>query len=128
MHTSVEGKLEPAGIPVRREGAKYPGPEGGLHSTAADLARFSQMMLNGGELDSSRILSSAGGDLMTSLHTGSITAGFAPGMGFGYGWTVVRHVDGTFRGSSIGTYGHGGAYRTYGFVDSEKELNRSHLV
>ena len=122
VYSSADGALERANINLRREGAKYPAPEGGLYSTAADLFRFYQMMLNGGELSGARILSPGTVELMTALHTGDITAGFAPGMGFGYGWTVVRNVDGTFRGNSIGTYGHGGAYRTYGFIDPHKEL------
>jgi len=122
VYSIADGELERADVPVRREGAKYPAPEGGLYSTAADLFRFYQMMLNGGTLSGARILSPGTVELMTQLHTGDITAGFAPGMGFGYGWTVVRNVDGTFRGNSIGTYGHGGAYRTYGFIDPHKQL------
>jgi CubicO group peptidase (beta-lactamase class C family) len=105
-----------------REGAKYPGPEGGLFSTARDMARFYQMMLNSGELDGHRILSPAAMHLMTQVHTGDLTAGFAPGQGWGLGWGIVRNVDGEFRMSSIGTFGHGGAWRTLGFVDPAKDM------
>ncbi|MEZ5393073.1 MAG: serine hydrolase domain-containing protein [Bryobacterales bacterium] len=99
-----------------------PAPEGGLHSTSADLLRFYQMFLNGGELDGVRIVSPSTVETMTHNHTGDLTAGFAPGMGFGFGWTLVRNVDGTSRGNSIGTYGHGGAWRTYAFIDPVKNL------
>ena len=80
------------------------------------------MMLNGGALNGRRVLSRASVEMMTRVHTGELTAGFSPGMGFGLGWSVVRNVAGTFRLNSIGTYGHGGLYHTYGFVDPQKEL------
>ena len=122
VYESVGGELRPGAVPLEWPATLYPAPEGGLHSTAADLHRFYQMFLNGGELDGVRIVSPSTVKVMTRNHTAELEAGFAPGMGFGYGWTVVRNVDGTFRGNSIGTYGHGGAWRTYGFVDPAKQL------
>jgi CubicO group peptidase (beta-lactamase class C family) len=59
---------------------------------------------------------------MTRVQTGEFAAGFAPGLGWGLGWGIVRNVDGMFRMNSIGTFGHGGAWRTYGWVDPEKDL------
>lgn len=118
-----DGKaLKKADVDLYRAGAKYPAPEAGLYSTAPDLFRFYQMMLNGGAFGGKRILSKASVDLMARVHTGDLKAGFSPGMGFGLGWAVVRNVEGMFRLNSIGTYGHGGLYRTYGFVDPQKEL------
>ncbi len=122
IYESEDGELRRADFDLYRPGAKYAAPEGGLYSTAADLVRFYQATLNEGELDGVRILSPSTVEVMTRNHTGDIEAGFAPGMGFGYGWTLVRNVDGTFRGNSIGTFGHGGAYRTYAFIDPKKEL------
>jgi len=115
-------ELKKADVDLYRAGAKYPSPEAGLYSTATDLFHFYQMMLNGGAFGGKKILSKAAVDLMTRVHTGDLRAGFAPGMGFGLGWSVVRNVEGMFRLNSIGTYGHGGLYRTYGFVDPQKEL------
>ncbi len=80
------------------------------------------MMLNGGTLDGQQILSSASVELMTRVHTGDLKAGFSPGVGFGLGWSVVRDVEGMFRFNSIGTFSHGGLYKTYGYVDPVKEL------
>jgi CubicO group peptidase (beta-lactamase class C family) len=105
-----------------RTGSKYSMPEGGLYSTAADLARFYQMMLAKGTLDGTRILSHAAVELMTTVHTGELKSGFAPGMGYGLGWAVVREPAGMFRMNSLGTFGHGGAYRTYGWIDPAKDL------
>jgi CubicO group peptidase (beta-lactamase class C family) len=102
--------------------AKFPTPEGGLLSTVSDIARFHQMLLNKGKLNGQRILSAAAVETMTASQTGSIKAGFAPGVGHGFGFEVVREVLGTYRYSSIGSFVKGGAYRTYGWVDPSKDL------
>ena len=101
---------------------KFPAPEGGLFSTAGDMARFHQMLLGKGTLDGQRILSAAAVDAMTTSQTGSMKAGFAPGVGHGFGFEVVRETLGTFRYNSIGSFVKGGAYRTYGWVDPAKDL------
>jgi CubicO group peptidase (beta-lactamase class C family) len=101
---------------------KFPAPEGGLFSTAGDMARFHQMLLNKGTLDGHRILSAAAVEAMTTSQTGSMKAGFAPGVGHGFGFEVVRETLGTFRYNSIGSFVKGGAYRTYGWVDPAKDL------
>ena len=115
-------KLAKADVDQYRIGAKYPAPEAGLYSTAPDLFRFYQMMLNGGTLDGQRILTRLSVELMTANHTGDLNAGFSPGIGFGLGWAVVRNTEGMFRLNSIGTFGHGGLWKTYGWVDPKKEL------
>jgi CubicO group peptidase (beta-lactamase class C family) len=101
---------------------KFPAPEGGLFSTAGDMVRFHQMLLEKGTLNGQRILSAAGVEEMTSSHTGSMKAGFAPGVGHGFGFEVVRETLGTFRYNSIGSFVKGGAYRTYAWVDPAKDL------
>ncbi|MFZ4987134.1 MAG: serine hydrolase domain-containing protein [Blastocatellia bacterium] len=106
----------------RRPQARYSMPEGGLYSTAPDLFRLYQMMLNGGELEGRRILSRAAVEVMTRVHTGELKAGFSPGVGFGLGWAVVRETEGMFRLNSVGTFGHGGLFKTYGFIDPAKQL------
>ena len=122
VYTDDHGALKPASGDPLRKGRKYPSPEGGLYSTAADLVRFYQMMLNHGSYNGRRILSPAAVELMTTVHTGDLKAGFTPGVGYGLGWGIVRDVNGAFRYNSIGTFMHGGAYRTYGFVDPKREL------
>ena len=105
-----------------RPAAAYVMPEGGLYSTARDLFRLCQMMLNGGFFEGRRILSRAAVEVMTQVHTGEMRAGFSPGIGFGLGWAVVRNTEGMFRYNSIGTFGHGGLFKTCYFVDPKKQL------
>jgi len=103
-------------------GAKFPIPAGGLYSTASDLARAYRMMLNHGELDGKRILSAASVKEMTRVETGDLTSGFTPGLGFGFGWGVVRQPQGVTAMLSPGTFGHGGAFGTQGWIDPHKDL------
>jgi CubicO group peptidase (beta-lactamase class C family) len=103
-------------------GAKYPIPAGGLYSTGGDLAKLYRMMLNRGELDGKRILSPASVAKMTQVQTGDLSAAFTPGMGFGLGWAVVRTPQGVTEMLSRGTYGHGGAFGTQGWIDPNKDL------
>lgn len=99
-----------------------PAPSGGLFSTAGDMARFYQMVLNGGDLDGVRILSKPTVRQMTTLQTGDLQTGFTPGNGWGLGWCVVREPQGISRLLSPGTFGHGGAYGTQGWVDPERQM------
>ena len=43
-------------------------------------------------------------------------------MGHGYGYEVVRNAEGMFRYNSVGSFVKGGAYRTYEWVDPQKDL------
>ena len=58
------------------------GEMGGVLSTITDYARFAQMLLNGGELDGTRLLSRKTVELMTTNHTGNLYVWLR---GFGYG-------------------------------------------
>lgn len=101
---------------------RSPNPSGGLFSTAADLARFYQMILNGGELDGQRVLSDAAVREMTRVRTGDLTTGFTPGNGWGLGWCIVREPQGVTAMLSPGTFGHGGAFGTQGWVDPQRKM------
>jgi CubicO group peptidase (beta-lactamase class C family) len=50
-----------------------------------------------------------------------MAAGFAPGMGMGLGWQVVREPQGVTAALSPGSYGHGGAFGTQGWIDPKRE-------
>lgn len=99
-----------------------PSPSGGLFSTAGDLSRFYRMLLSGGELDGVRILATETVDEMTTVQTGDLQTGFTPGNGWGLGVCVVREPQGVTRMLSPGTFGHGGAYGTQGWIDPQQGL------
>lgn len=101
---------------------RAPNPSGGLFSTAGDLYRFYQMVLNGGELDGTRILSSEAVKQMTTAKTGDLQAGFVPGSAWALGWGTVSEPTGVTRKLSPGTFGHGGAFGTQGWVDPQRQL------
>lgn len=103
-------------------GERTPNPSGGLFSTARDLARFYQMALNGGEYQGKRIVSQASITEMTKLQTGDIVTGFTPGCGWGLGYILVREPQGVTAMLSPGTFGHGGAFGTQGWVDPGKKM------
>ena len=99
------------------------GGGGGVLSTAADYARFAQMLLNGGELDGVRILGRKTVELMTSSHTGDIVLSLTgPGFGFGMGVGVYKGGGEVPIMRSIGSYGWSGAAGTTYFADPREDL------
>lgn len=86
--------------------SRQPMPAGGLFSTAADVTRFCQMLLNGGVLDGKRVLSEAAVREMTSRETPEALT-----TSYGFGLSVDK--DG---------YGHGGAYSTNMTIDTQHRL------
>jgi CubicO group peptidase (beta-lactamase class C family) len=104
-----------------RQEAKFSAPEFGLYSTAADMAAFYNMMLNGGASRGKRLLSRAAVETMSTVHTGELAAGPA-GAGFGLTWEVVRDPMAQLTLRSKGSYGHGGAFGTYGLIDPHRKL------
>ena len=91
---------------------RQPMPAGGLFSTAADTARFCQMILNGGEFDGRRYLSEAAVKQMTSKQTPEPVKD-----GYGFGWSAHGNV-----------FGHGGAYSTDMSIDAQRGLITVYMV
>lgn len=95
----------------------------GLFSTAADLARFCQMMLGEGELGHTRVLSRSAVDKIT--HEPSTSH-----VGRGFGWDL--RPEGRPRGLSDATYYHTGWTGQSMWIDPEQKLyvivltNRNH--
>src|SRR6266853_2988144 len=85
---------------------RQPMPAGGLFSTAQDVARFCQMILNGGELDGRRYISPESLKQMTTRQTPESLK-----ESYGFGWSAGG-----------GTIGHGGAYATNMTIDPERGL------
>jgi CubicO group peptidase (beta-lactamase class C family) len=99
--TTITQLHYPLTDPVRQ-----PMPAGGLFSTAADVARFCQMVLNGGVLDGKRYLSEMAVKQMTSRQTAE-----ASKTSYGFGWSAGN-----------GWFGHGGAYATNMKIDQQRGL------
>jgi CubicO group peptidase (beta-lactamase class C family) len=96
---------------------------GGLVSTATDYFRFQQMMLNKGELDGVRLLGRKTVELITANHTGDLPIWLTgPGYGFGLGYSVVKDIGETGMPASVGSFGWGGAFCTYFWVDPKEEM------
>ena len=103
----------------------FPSGAGGLYSTAADYARFCQMLLNSGELDGAAILGRKTVELMLTNNLGHLSSPvneFNDGEGFGLGGYVV--LDPARRGQlgSVGQFGWSGAAATWFFIDPKEQL------
>jgi CubicO group peptidase (beta-lactamase class C family) len=85
---------------------RQPMPAGGLFSTATDIGRFCQMILNGGVFEGKRYLSEAAVKEMTSKQTGDSLKD-----NYGLGWSTGG-----------GNVGHGGAYATNMNIDTNRGL------
>jgi len=92
-------------------------PSGGLYSTAEDLRRFYQMMLNGGVREGKRIISRESVRELTRTQSGDIVTGFTDGMSWGIKFQVVKDPQGVTAMLNPGTFGHGGAYATQSWAD-----------
>jgi CubicO group peptidase (beta-lactamase class C family) len=101
---------------------REPNPSGGLFSTAEDLAKFYQMCLDGGTANGKRIMSEKALQEMTTLQTGDLKTGFTDGNGWGLGFCLVREPQGVSQSLSPGSFGHGGAFGTQGWIDPAKKM------
>ena len=84
---------------------RQPMPAGGLFSTASDVAKFCQMMLNGGKVNGKQLLSEDAVKQLTTKQTGDLVK-TEYGLGFSTG----------------GSFGHGGAMATNMSVDPKRGL------
>jgi CubicO group peptidase (beta-lactamase class C family) len=96
-------------------------PAGGLFSTAADVARFYQMILNGGSIGSRKFLSRDTVRQMLTIQTGGMKTGTIEGVNWGLGFQIVRSPQGMTAGLSAGSFGHGGSYATQSWADPRRD-------
>jgi len=115
-------KLEETAIPylygtAATDRSRPPLGGAGLFSTAEDIARFYQMVLNGG----GRVLKPDTVAEMTRKQTGALAA--RPGMPWGLGFSVVEDPSKMPANSvlSPGSFGHGGAFSTQSWADPVKD-------
>jgi len=114
--------------------AKYtviPFPKGyfsgavGLVSTAEDYSQFAQMLLDRGRYNGKRLLSPRAVELYSSNHVGDLfegQLGRPKGMGFGLTVEVVQDSVKAASFRSNGSFGWGGSYGTYFWVDPKEQL------
>jgi CubicO group peptidase (beta-lactamase class C family) len=104
---------------------------GGLTSTTIDYARFSQMILNKGELDGVRILSPASVELMGTnviphdvlvSSNGTTAARFNEAVGFGLDFMVVKDPREAGLLEGAGTLSWGGAAGTWFWIDPTDDV------
>lgn len=110
---------------------RFEGGGGGLVSTAIDYARFCEMILNKGELDGVRVVSSASIDLMATnvipdavLNTTNPLRllPFNPAFGFGLDFAVVIDPQALGAVEGKGTLSWGGGGGTWFWIDPENDL------
>ncbi len=99
---------------------------GGLVSTTMDYARFCQMLLNGGELDGTRIVGRKTLELMASDHLdpsvkvqGTLTQ---PGHSFGLGFGVRTQAGIAPFAGSVGQFFWSGMGGTFFWIDPKEDL------
>ena len=115
-HNRREGLMKRVGgeAPLAKDKLSFfPSGGGGLVSTAADYMRFSQMLLNGGELDGVRILGKKTVELMRYPHHDDW---------FGLGFAVVTNKEPPNILESVGNFSWGGAAATTFWIDPQEEL------
>lgn len=114
--------IELARAPEYRE-TTYFGGVAGLSSTASDYWRFSQMLLNGGELEGVRLLSPKTVNLMISNHAEDFDVYIrGAGYGFGLGFGIVNDAGESRDPLTPGTFSWGGAWGTIFWVDPVEEM------
>jgi CubicO group peptidase (beta-lactamase class C family) len=123
MHTFEDGTMA-APTKLNRPERRAAGiPGGGGYSTAAGMAAMYQMLVAGGALNGTRVLSPRVIQFATRSHTGDrVDEGMGMPMHRGLG-PHVRGYTPTIRGlgtiAAPGTFGHGGAGSSYAWADPD---------
>jgi CubicO group peptidase (beta-lactamase class C family) len=112
--------------PEADPGKRYVHGGAGALITADDYFRFAQMVVNGGELEGTRILSRESVEFMLSNHiqglAGSPSPTTGPGYGFGLGWGVRLDEGGAWAPGSRGDAMWAGAGGTSFTVDPKEKI------
>ena len=97
----------------------FANPAGSLFSTAADIGKFCQMLLNGGSYQGKTYISRAALQQMTALQTGDLLVGNGE-QGYGLGFFVQRRA--VKGGPTVGSYGHHGSHKTQMWIDPRNQV------
>ena len=119
-----DGRLERFDMgPTRTEMPAGPSGGGGLWGTADDYLRFTQMLLNGGELDGTRLLAPRTVELMhTNFLSPEALETMRPGQGFGLDFATVHDPATAGEPYAKGSYYWGGAAGTWFWIDPQTDL------
>jgi CubicO group peptidase (beta-lactamase class C family) len=98
----VEVHINQLTYPLNDRQHRYPMPAGGVFSTATDLSKFCEMILNGGALDGKRYISPASLRAMTTVQNGGMEK-----HNYGFGWSISKNG-----------FGHGGAFNNAMEIDT----------
>ena len=119
----ANGKLRLADNDVRTLPPAGPSGGAGLYSTAGDYLRFTQMLLNGGELDGHRLLSPRTVEMMRTNHQLEEPLSTMPaGRGWGLDFAVVLDAAAAGEPYPDGTYFWSGAAGTWFWIDPVSDL------
>jgi CubicO group peptidase (beta-lactamase class C family) len=126
IYNRTERGLAKPESPRRIGGPVYFSGAGGLSSTVGDYFQFAQMLCNGGKWNGRQILSPLTVELMLSNNVGDLFLGQIgrpeKGMGFGLGGEVVLNAAEARMRKPNGSYGWGGAFGTYWWVNREEQM------
>jgi CubicO group peptidase (beta-lactamase class C family) len=101
---------------------RYFGGGGGLASTAEDYFQFAQMLLDGGQRNSKRLLSPRAVEMMSSVMAPDTLPGRQPGEAYGLSMRVVNNPAARNTAVSQGTFGWSGAYGTHFWIDPKEKV------
>jgi len=133
LYERTDNGLERANVPGWLSTKTMFSGGGGLWSTAEDYLQFAQMLVNKGELNGQRILGSLTVERMATNHVGTLYAeanqtSSRPGLGFGLTVDVVVDPVAAGQARSAGSFGWGGAFGTYFWVDPQEELTAIMMI
>ena len=109
-----------------------PSGGGGLYSTARDYLRFSQMVLNGGELNGVRLVAPSSIELMRTNHVPDAVKNankfgigyyhMQPGLGFGYDFAILEDPPKLGSTAGKGTFLWDGIAGTWFWIDPTNDV------
>lgn len=121
LQLDAQPSAKTPGTPLR----PYTSAAGGLYSTAGDYARFSQMLLNGGELDGEILLGRKTVEMMMRNQLTMLdppVTQYRDDEGFGLGGSVVLENGRRGQPGSPGQFGWPGAASTSYTIDPKEQL------
>jgi CubicO group peptidase (beta-lactamase class C family) len=121
LYQQANGSLRKAANPAFMNGAYLSGG-GGLYSTAEDYLQFAWMLLNRGQLDGKRLLSTKSVDLMATVFAPDTLPGRLAGEGYGLSVRVVDNPAARNTYLSKGSFGWSGAFNTHFFIDPTERV------